>query len=113
MLNTGYVLLGASQHFGHQGWDGVMDEVRIWNVYRTPAQIKANMKVIVKPDTAGLVAYYQFNEGDAANVSDSTGKASHKLIACTAVAGACPETNGAAPTFVDSDIPGPFTCGRP
>ena len=108
--NTGYVLLGASQNFGHPGWDGVMDEVRLWSVYRSPQQIKDNMKVIVKPDTAGLTAYYQFNEGDAANVGDSTKKASHKLAACTAAGGACPEANGAAPTFVDSDVPGPFTC---
>jgi hypothetical protein len=109
--NTGYVLLGASQNFGHPGWDGVMDEVRLWSVYRTPQQIKDNMRVILKPDTAGLTAYYQFNEGDAANVSDSTGKATHKLAACTAAAGACPEANGAMPTFVDSDIPAPaFTC---
>ena len=108
--NTGYVLLGASQNFGHPGWTGAMDEVRLWSVYRTPQQIKDSMKQIVKPDTAGLIAYYQFNEADAANVGDSTKKAAHKLAACTAVAGACPEMNAQAPTFVDSDIPGPFTC---
>jgi hypothetical protein len=108
--NTGYVLLGASQNFGHPGWTGAMDEVRLWSVYRTPQQIKDSMKQIVKPDAAGLVAYYQFNEADAANVSDSTKKANHKLAACTAVSGACPEANAQAPTFVDSDIPGPFTC---
>jgi len=112
VLNTGYVLLGASQHFGHGGWDGTMDEVRIWKAYRTPQQIKDNMKVIVKPDSAGLVAYYQFNEGDAANVSDSTKKATHKLAACTAVNGACPEANGSPPTFVDNDFAEAFTCGQ-
>jgi hypothetical protein len=100
VTNTGQLLLGGSHNFGPAGWDGVMDEVRIWNVYRTPQQIKDNMKVIVKPDAAGLVAYYQFNEGDAANVGDSTKKAAHKLASM-----------GQAPTFVDSDIPAPaFTC---
>ena len=110
--NTGYVLLGASQNFGNAGWDGVMDEVRIWTVYRTPQQIKDNMNVIVKPTTPGLLAYYQFNEADAANVKDSTGSAAHALKACTAAGGACPAANAAAPTFVDSDIPGAFTCGQ-
>jgi hypothetical protein len=110
VINTGYVLLGASQGFGNEGWDGVMDEVRIWNVARSPQQITDNMKVIVKPDTAGLVAYYQFNEGDAANVADSTKKATHKLSACTAAGMACPAVNDLVPTFVTSDIPGPFTC---
>jgi hypothetical protein len=108
--NTGFVLLGASQNFGNDGWDGAMDEVRIWSVYRTPQQIKDNMNVIVKPDTAGLVAYYQFNEADAANIADSTKNAAHKLAACTAGGGACPSANATAPTFVDSDIPGTFTC---
>jgi hypothetical protein len=110
VINTGYVLLGASQTFGNDGWEGVMDEVRIWNVARTPQQIKDTMKVIVKPDTAGLVAYYQFNEGDAANIADSTKKAAHTLKACTAAGMACPAANTMAPTFVASDVPGPFTC---
>jgi hypothetical protein len=112
--NTGYVLLGASQNFGHAGWTGAMDEVRLWSIYRTPQQIKDSMKQIVKPDAAGLIAYYQFNEADAANVADSTGKATHKLAACTAATGACPEANAQGapgmPTFIESDIPGPFTC---
>jgi len=108
--NTGYVLLGASQNFGNAGWDGVMDEVRIWTVFRTAQQIKDNMNVIMKPTTAGLVAYYQFNEADAANVKDSTGNAAHKLAACTAAGGACPAMNAAAPTFVDNDNAAVFTC---
>jgi hypothetical protein len=70
------------------------------------------MRVIVKPDAAGLVAYYQFNEGDAANISDSTKKAAHKLSACSAAGGACSNANSAAPTFVESDITGSFTCGQ-
>lgn len=110
VTNKGFVLLGASQKFGHQGWTGAMDEVRLWSVYRTPQQIQDSAKQIVKPDAAGLIAYYQFDAADAANISDSTGKATHKLAACTAAAGACPEANAQAPTFVDSDIPGPFTC---
>lgn len=108
--NTGFLLLGASQNFGNEGWDGVMDEVRIWNVARTAQQVKDNMNVIVKPDTPGLIAYYQFNEADAANIKDSTGNAGHKLAACAAGGGACPSRNDAEPKFVDSDIPGAFTC---
>ena len=109
--NTGFVLLGSSQNFGPDdgGWDGVMDEVRIWSVARTAAEIKADMNVIMKPTTPGLLAYYQFNETDLTNVKDSTGNAAHKLAACTAAAGACSRANTQPPTFVDSDVP-PFTC---
>jgi hypothetical protein len=108
--NTGFVLLGASQNFGNTGWDGVMDEVRIWTVARTAQQVKDNMNVIMKPTTPGLLAYYQFNEADATNVKDSTGAAAHKLAACTTAGPGCPSTNDTMPTFVDSDIPGTFTC---
>jgi hypothetical protein len=41
---------------------GDMDEVRLWNVTRTPAQIAYDMNKSVAPDTAGLVGYYQFSE---------------------------------------------------
>jgi hypothetical protein len=115
-LNTspGYVLLGASQNFGNEGWDGVMDEVRLWNVLRTPAEIKANMNVVVKPDTPGLVAYYRFNEGTGMDVADASGNADHKLTVCPNSVDAgrpeCPSANSAAPAWVDSDIPDPFTC---
>jgi hypothetical protein len=112
MLDTspGYVLLGASQNFGNEGWDGIMDEVRIWKVFKTPAQIEAGMKQIAKSNDPDLVAYYQFSEGTGGDVADSTGKATHKLSTCTAAGGACPAANGAMPAWVDSDIPGPFTC---
>ncbi|RYZ89268.1 MAG: LamG domain-containing protein, partial [Proteobacteria bacterium] len=110
--NTGFLLLGASQNFGNAGWNGVMDEVRIWNVARTAQQIKDNMNVMLKPATPGLTAYYQFNEANAASIKDSTGAATHTLSACSAAGGACPSKNDAEPKFVDSDIPGVFTCGK-
>ncbi len=43
---------------------GTLDEVRIWNVARTQAQIQANMNSEISPQT-GLVAYYKFNQGTA------------------------------------------------
>jgi hypothetical protein len=39
-----------------------MDEVRIWNVARTQPQIAANRSLTIPGNSAGLVAYYQFNE---------------------------------------------------
>lgn len=109
-LTPGIVTLGASQNYGANGWYGVMDEVKIWKVSKTPAEIKANMKVVPKADTAGLVAYYRFNEGTGTDVADEAKAASHTLKACAAKGEICPEANAAAPTWVDSDVPGPFTC---
>lgn len=43
---------------------GTLDEIRIWNVARTPAQIQANMNSDVAQQS-GLVAYYRFDQGIA------------------------------------------------
>jgi len=45
------------------GWDGMIDEVRIWNVVRTQAEIKASMSCKLTGDEPGLLAYYDFEEG--------------------------------------------------
>lgn len=44
-------------------FQGVIDEVRIWNVARTPAQILANKDLPIVTGTTGLLARYGFNEG--------------------------------------------------
>jgi len=110
-LTPGIVTLGLSQNFGAaEGWNGVMDEVKIWSVSKTPAQILANMRVIPKSDTPGLVAYYRFNEGSGTSVADEAKKASHTLGPCPAKNDVCPAVNNAEPAWVDSDVPGTFTC---
>jgi hypothetical protein len=43
--------------------DGQIDEVRIWNVARTQAEIQANMYTALQGNESGLVAYYDFEEG--------------------------------------------------
>lgn len=46
---------------------GYIDEVRIWNVARTSAELQANMNFLPSPGTqTGLLAYYQF-EGNYVN----------------------------------------------
>lgn len=45
-------------------FDGVIDEVRVWNTVRTAAEIQANINKDLC-NTTGLVAYYQFDQGIA------------------------------------------------
>lgn len=52
-------------------YQGRMDEVRIWNVARTGAEILAGMLCEVNDDAPGLAAYYKFNQGVAGD--DNTG----------------------------------------
>jgi hypothetical protein len=109
-FTPGIVTLGASQAFGTQGWTGVMDEVRLWSVAKTPADIQRDMKVVLKGNEPGLVAYYRFDEGSGAFTDDVTKKPSHRLSTCTATSMRCVAVNAASPRWVDSDLPGPFTC---
>jgi hypothetical protein len=48
------------------GLNGTLDDVRIWNVARTPSQILANMNNELLGTETGLKAYYTFNQGIAA-----------------------------------------------
>ena len=51
---------------------GDIDEVRIWEVARTPEQITANYNKIIDPATPGLVGYWNFDETDGQAVYDQT-----------------------------------------
>jgi hypothetical protein len=46
-------------------FDGIIDEVRIWNVVRTQTEISASMNSEFCSIPTGLVAYYKFNQGTA------------------------------------------------
>jgi len=58
--NSNGALSSAGRYF-----NGSLDEVRIWNVQRTLAQIKNDMYHEIDPSTSGLTAYYRFSEGIA------------------------------------------------
>ena len=60
-------------------FNGVISEVRIWNVARTQQQIQDNMNGELTGNETGLVAYYKFNEGAGTIAYDSAG-ANHGTI---------------------------------
>lgn len=53
-------------------FDGLVDEIRIWNVARTQAQIKDNMCKKLTGSETGLVGYWDMNEGTGNTVGDLT-----------------------------------------
>lgn len=78
---------GSSRFF-----DGKMDEIRIWNVLRTDAQISSNMNKCLEGNEAGLLAYFSCNHG-LANGSNA---------GVTTLEDQCPEggtTNGTLNNF--------------
>lgn len=59
--NGGYMYLGASTCGTRI--NGSFDEVRLWNVARSADSINAAMRRILDPNTPGLSAYYNFDQG--------------------------------------------------
>jgi hypothetical protein len=53
-------------------FDGSMDELRLWNVAKSQSDIQASMNATVPTNSAGLVAYYKFDEGTGTTISDAT-----------------------------------------
>ncbi|MBM3239750.1 T9SS type A sorting domain-containing protein [Candidatus Poribacteria bacterium] len=46
-------------------WNGLIDEVRIWNIARTQEEIRATMNTTLKGNEPGLVGYWNFDDGTA------------------------------------------------
>ena len=57
-----------------------MDEVRMWNVARTEAQIAASMNECLVGNEAGLVLYYDFENDIATTVTDKTANGNNGTI---------------------------------
>ncbi len=51
-----------SMIFGKSRAFGLLDEVRIWNIARTDAQIRSFYNKKVTPDESGLIGYWDFDE---------------------------------------------------
>jgi len=51
---------------------GTIDEVRVWKVARSAADISDNYQRVLDGDEPGLVAYYQFDEGAGQAIVDSS-----------------------------------------
>jgi hypothetical protein len=52
-------------------FDGQLDEITVWNVALSQAQIQTNMSRSLTGAEANLLAYYRCNEGTGATVADS------------------------------------------
>ena len=51
-------------------FDGIIDEVRLWSTPRTAAQILQNMSTEIPASSAGLFAYWRFDEGTGQSAAD-------------------------------------------
>jgi hypothetical protein len=69
------VAIGASVNgtLASEFFNGVIDEVRVWNIARSQAQINQSLNLGLIGSDAGLLAYWRFDEGAGSSAFDATG----------------------------------------
>ena len=75
--SNSFLAIGNNQHANtsdRRPFDGYLDEIRIWNIARTEAQIKTNMFKEIGTHT-NLKAYYQMSNGTGTSLTDNSGNA--------------------------------------
>lgn len=79
---------------------GLIDELRIWDYPRTQEQIQSTMHTRLAGTEAGLVGYWDFDEGDGQTVYDLSGNGNNGFL------GDDPNNpDSADPMWVESDAP--------
>lgn len=68
--------IGANFNNGHF-FKGTIDEVRAWNIVRTPAQLLATMKTPLNGNEPGLVGYWRFDEASGDIATDTSSIQAH------------------------------------
>ena len=71
--NTLPLTFGRLSAVDGEYWRGRLDDIRVWNVVRTPAQISANYQSELTGVQPGLVGYWRFNEGAGSVAADAGG----------------------------------------
>ena len=88
-------------------FNGYFDELRVWNVDRSAADIKANYNKPSLGTEAGLVGYWKFNEAPgASSAADSVTSAGHTAHAGQLLA----QADNQKPTFVTPTPAAPLIC---
>jgi hypothetical protein len=92
---TNRLVIGLDALDGRYHFQGLMDELRLWNVARSSAEIQAAMNHSLTGTETGLVAYWPFDEASGTTVSNRA----------ALTGSACDGSLSNAPTWVVSTIP--------
>ncbi len=65
------LVLGASL-VNSEFWNGEIDEIRIWNVARSQAEIQANLRNELTGTESGLLAYFKMSDGAGTSLTDNS-----------------------------------------
>lgn len=70
-FDTDSFCVGKMVNYPGNTWlNGAVDEVRVWNIVRTQAEIISTASMPLNGSEPGLVAYYPFNEGSGTSTDD-------------------------------------------
>jgi len=96
-VNVGgeYILFGIVE----TSFCGLIDEVRLWDVARSQAQIQSGLYRVLRGDEPGLVGYWRFNEGSGQEVHDLAGYDNYGRL------GASSDKDAQDPQWALSDVP--------
>jgi hypothetical protein len=75
--NTDALNIGQKSQPGFDSSIGFTDEVRVWNIARTQAEIRATMNTTLIGNEPGLVGYWNFDDGTA---NDGTANGNHGTL---------------------------------
>ena len=98
--NTLPLIIGRSGASGEY-WQGILDDVRVWSVVRTGADISASAASELSVAPTGLVGNWRFNEGTGSSAADNAGTPQNAMLVDTVWSDQVPP--GA--------LPGPVTPG--
>jgi hypothetical protein len=86
---------------GQEAFNGILDEIRIWEIARTPGEIRSTMHRRLTGMETGLVAYWPFDEGQGQIAHDLTANENHGQL------GNSPDPDGQDPewVFIEGAVP--------
>ncbi len=97
------LLIGESPGFPGRVFNGMIDEVRIWNKARTQSEIQSTMNIALTPEyytspDSGLAGYWKMDEGTGQTAADLS------FYANNAVLGNSIDPDQADPAWVEANI---------
>jgi len=91
-------VIGAG-HTSYSNFNGLIDEVAIYNRALGAEEIQANMHTRLVGDEPGLVGYWDFDEGHGQIVYDLSGNGNNGQL------GSTPDVDVSDPAWIESDAP--------
>src|SRR6185295_12056450 len=97
-LGAAFTSAGSYAPTTNGAFQGLMDEVRIWNIARDQASIAATMGVALPGPQSGLIGRYSLDEGTGTVANDTAGAAT---VSNGTLGGSTPAVAGGVPVWIE------------